>query len=265
MSEKNSFLKWVGFKGSEENAPSSVERIRELESQLADLRARRDVNSLSKEEFEILATETAMTMIKSAQLREAKALAAADRLINETASQARQALDSAESKARTILSGAENRGRKYLQAAETQAQELMHKAESEADEALESKKREVANLSQAARREGDRIISTANDEAAHYREWLANVISEAGRLYKVQTQSLDAAESAIAQTRVRLDSAFSRLAELQTNVLENLDSNNVSLHRDPIKVKSERTKKSIDAPPSDSKKKVAKKAPAKRK
>ena len=65
MAEKNSFLNWVGFKGEEEQAPSSVERIRELESQLADLKSRRDITGLSKEEFEILATETAMSMIKS--------------------------------------------------------------------------------------------------------------------------------------------------------------------------------------------------------
>jgi len=64
MAEKNSFLNWVGFKESESAAPSSVDRIRELESQLNDLRSRRDITSLSKEEFEILATETAMSMIK---------------------------------------------------------------------------------------------------------------------------------------------------------------------------------------------------------
>ena len=66
MAEKN-FLSWVGFKGDEDPqnkgaaaAPGSqgLERIRELESQLNDLRSRRDITALSKEEFEILATET---------------------------------------------------------------------------------------------------------------------------------------------------------------------------------------------------------------
>ena len=52
MAEKKSFLNWVGFKESESAAPSSVDRIRELESQLNDLRSRRDITSLSKEEFE---------------------------------------------------------------------------------------------------------------------------------------------------------------------------------------------------------------------
>ena len=42
MSEKNGFLNWVGFKGEEASAPvasGSVDRIRELEAQLADLRS----------------------------------------------------------------------------------------------------------------------------------------------------------------------------------------------------------------------------------
>ena len=65
---------------------------------------------------------------------------------------------------------------------------------------MEDKKREVAALAQAARREGERIISTATAEVSNYRQWLTGVISEAERLYRIQTQSLDAAESAIHQS-----------------------------------------------------------------
>ena len=58
MAEKN-FLSWVGFKGEDESkhAPTqnALERIRELETQLNDLRSRRDITGLSREEFEILA------------------------------------------------------------------------------------------------------------------------------------------------------------------------------------------------------------------
>jgi len=93
MSEKTSFLNWVGFKSEENDAPSSVDRIRQLESQLADLRSRRDITSLSKEEFEILATETAMAMIKSAQAREAKAQSASSRLVSETTRQVKETLE----------------------------------------------------------------------------------------------------------------------------------------------------------------------------
>ncbi|MCX6430181.1 MAG: hypothetical protein NTX12_04295, partial [Actinobacteria bacterium] len=224
MSEKSSFLNWVGFKSEDNNAPSSVDRIRELEAQLADLRSRRDITALSKEEFEILATETAMTIIKSAQLREAKAQATADRVITETTRLAKDTVETADQKAKSLLASAESRGRKYLAAAETDAQEVIQKAEIEADSLLESKKREATVLTTTARREGERIISEAAHDITEYRQWLAGVISEAERLYKVQSQSLDAAESAIQQSRSRLDSAFVRLAELQTHVLQSLNA-----------------------------------------
>ena len=266
MAEKNSFLNWVGFKGEESSQPNSVDRIRELEAQLNDLRSRRDITTLSKEEFEILATETAMTMIKSAQLREAKAQAAADRLVTETNRAAKDALESAEQKARSVLSGAETRGRKYLQAAETEAEEMVAKAEVEAETLFENKKREISTLATAARREGERIITEATSEVGGYRQWLASVISEAERLYKVQTQSLDQAESAIQQSRARLQSSFERLAQLQEQVLQNLNADDTIINRGPIRVVSERTKVAIEAPKktNSATRKPAKKAVAKK-
>ncbi len=267
MAEKNSFLNWVGFKGEESNQPTSVDRIRELEAQLNDLRSRRDITSLTKEEFEILATETAMTMIKSAQLREAKAQAAADRLVTETNRAAKDALESAEQKARSVLSSAETRGRKYLQTAEAEAEEMLAKAEIESESLFESKKREVTAMATAARREGERIITEATTEVGNYRQWLASVISEAERLYKVQTQSLDQAERAIQQSRARLQSAFERLADLQNQVLQNLNADDTIINRGPIRVASERTKVAIEAPrkaKSTAKRKPAAKKPVKK-
>jgi hypothetical protein len=261
MAEKNSFLNWVGFKGEESSQPNSVDRIRELEAQLNDLRSRRDITTLSKEEFEILATETAMTMIKSAQLREAKAQAAADRLVTETNRASKDALENAEQKARSVLSSAETRGRKYLQAAETEAEEMVAKAEVEAETLFENKKREISAMAVAARREGERIITEATGEVGGYRQWLASVISEAERLYKVQTQSLDQAESAIQQSRARLQSSFERLAQLQEQVLQNLNDDDTLISRGPIRVASERTKAEIEAP---KKTKSAARTPAKK-
>ena len=266
MAEKNSFLNWVGFKGEESSQPNSVDRIRELEAQLNDLRSRRDITTLSKEEFEILATETAMTMIKSAQLREAKAQAAADRLVTETNRASKDALENAEQKARSVLSGAETRGRKYLQAAESEAEEMVAKAEVEAETLFENKKREISTLATAARREGERIITEATSEVGSYRQWLASVISEAERLYKIQTQSLDQAESAIQQSRARLQSSFERLEQLQEQVIQNLNADDTLISRGPIRVASERTKAAIEAPKKakSATRKPAKKAAAKK-
>ena len=103
-------------------------------------------------------------------------------------------------------------------------------------------------MATAARREGERIITEATTEVGNYRQWLTGVISEAERLYKVQTQSLDQAESAIQQSRARLQSSFERLEELQAQVLQNLNADDTIINRAPIRVASERTKVSIEAP-----------------
>jgi vacuolar-type H+-ATPase subunit H len=262
MSEKNTFLNWVGFKETESAAPNSVDRIRELESQLADLRSRRDVTSLSREEFEILATETAMTMIKSAQARESKAIAATERLIKEATTSARDAVETAENKARTILAGAESRGRKYLSAAESEAASITRDATREAQAIFEEKRQEATAIAQAARREGERIISAATGEISNYRSWLSGVVSEAERLYRVQVQSLEAAQNAITQSRARLDSAFGRLADLQKDVEENLNADGTLVNSGPKVVPSHRAKPALAAPKS--KKRTAKKSPTKR-
>ena len=48
MAEKKSFLNWVGFTEEESSSlPSSVDRIRELEAQIADLKSRRDITGLT--------------------------------------------------------------------------------------------------------------------------------------------------------------------------------------------------------------------------
>jgi DNA repair exonuclease SbcCD ATPase subunit len=264
MAQKKNFLNWVGFTEEEStNLPSSVDRIRELEAQLADLKSRRDITGLTKEEFEILATETAMSMIKSAQARESKAQVAATRLVSETARATKEELEAAEAKARTILSGAETRGRKYIQAAESEAEDKIAQAESEAEALIESKKREISALATAARREGERIVSEATTEVTGYRQWLSGVISEAERLYRIQKQSLDAAESAIQQSRNRLDGAFQRLEDLQKSVLDNLNADDTLINPGPLKVASQRTRPALAAPKKTAKK-AAKKAPAKK-
>ena len=226
MADKN-FLSWVGFKGEDESAnkpnlaagSASLDRIRELESQLNDLRSRRDITSLSKEEFEILATETAMSIIRTAQQREAKANSSAERILNDSKKQASSALETAEAKAKSTLSQAESRGRKYIEAAENDAADIVSKAESEAEDLLNAKKREGSTITSNAKREAERMVLTATTEVSEYRNWLSGVISEAERLYRIQTQSLDAAENAISQSRQRLESAFTRLSELQKQVL----------------------------------------------
>jgi len=226
MAEKN-FLSWVGFKSEDESKPAptqnALERIRELENQLNDLRSRRDITGLSREEFEILATETAMTMIKSAQQREAKANSAAQRIISETTRSTKEKLEAAESKAKSILSSAESRGRKYISAAEDDAADLILTAEGEADELLNQSARDAAQLTAAAKRDAQKLISDASKNIVDYRSWLSSAISEAERLHRAQNSSLNAAENAIAESRQKLKYAFDRLSQLQADINANLD------------------------------------------
>ena len=226
MAEKN-FLSWVGFKDEDESKPAptqnALERIRELENQLNDLRSRRDITGLSREEFEILATETAMTMIKSAQQREAKANSAAQRIVNETTRSTKEKLVAAESKAKSILSSAESRGRKYISAAEDDAADLILTAEGEADVLLNQSAKEAAQLTAAAKRDAQKLISDAAKNIVDYRSWLSSAISEAERLHRAQNASLNAAEHAISESRQKLKNAFDRLSQLQSDINANLD------------------------------------------
>jgi vacuolar-type H+-ATPase subunit H len=275
MAEKN-FRSWVGFRDEAERAPvaNPVDRIRELESQLADLKSRRDITGLTREEFEILATETAMAMIKSAQAREAKATAAADRLMNETNRAAKDAIEGAENKARSILAGAESRGRKYISTAEAEASEIVRDATREGDSIIDAKRRDAAALTTAARREAERVVSEAAENVTEYRAWLADILVESERLYRSQAAALTAAESAIAASREKLDSAFARLSKMQAVVDNSLNEDGSVKKSAPIRIESKRTRAAIAAPKKSSKapakktvtkKKVAKKSVAKRK
>ena len=227
MAEKK-FRSWVGFKEETVAAPTenAVERIRQLETQLADLRSRRDITSLSKEEFEILAGETAMSLIKTAQQRESRALASAEQTVAEASRITKERLDSSEVKAKSILAGAESRGRKYLEAAESDAAEFREKAIRQAEHLLTESKREAISLGVAAKREAEKIINEATGEISEFRSWLTSAISESERLYRLQTQSLSAAEHAIGETRARLTQPFERLRSLQGYFYANFDENN---------------------------------------
>ena len=269
MAEKK-FRSWVGFKEEQVAVPTenAVERIRQLETQLADLRSRRDITSLSKEEFEILAGETAMSLIKTAQQRESRALASAEATIAETARVAKERLESSEAKAKSILSGAESRGRKYLEAAESEASELREKAVRHAEQLLTESKREASALASAAKREGERIIVDATNEVSEFRSWLTSAISESERLYRVQTQSLAAAEHAISETKSRLKQAFERLAALQGDIDANIDDQNRPVQKTFVRAGARPATPVADAevakkPAKKAAKKVAKK-PAKK-
>ena len=280
MAEKK-FLSWLGFKDEGATSPlssshsaddsdlkgaassgtsgnsSTFERIRQLESELADLRARRDITSLTREEFEMLATETATSLIKTAQAREARAVAAAERSISEAQRLVKQLTESAESKARSALQSAEGRGRKYLEAAEQEAKEAIEKATRAAKELLDSKQREASTLTSAARREADRVIGEATGDIAHFKTWLNEAVAESERLHKIQAHALSAAEEGMRQSRAKISLAFERLSALGSDIENALTED----HRPKEKVFIRATPK-VSATPSPKKSATATKKSA---
>ena len=270
MAEKK-FLSWLGFNDEASPTPSgtpsaaaaphsnTLDRIRELEAELADLRARRDITSLTREEFEILATETATSLIKTAQAREARAVAAAERALSEATRVAKQLTETAETKARSALQTAEGRGRKYLEAAELEAREALEKATKAAQELLDSKHREATTITSAAKREADHVIAEATTDIANFKNWLSGAVAESERLQKIQHQALAAAEEGIRQTRTRMSTAFEKLAALGADIESALDEN----HR-PKEKEFTRATPPVPAKPATSKP-SAKKAAAPRK
>jgi hypothetical protein len=302
---RKGFLSWVGFNG--ESAPQvnsagevstsgALDRIRELESQLADLRSRKDITSLTREEFEILATETAMNLVKTAQSREKSASAQAAKILSESSRIAQEATATAEAKAKSILAAAESRGRKYLEAAQSESQEVKNQAEqlakslsaaahreaealkSETQDEIESmlaaKKREAASITSAAKHEAESLVAEATANVADYRNWLVSAVAESERLYKIQTQSLAAAQQAIEQSKQRLSHAFEKLASLTQEVDENLSAEDTPLVKEFTRTRAnENIQKSTTtltpvkrtvATKGEAKKGAAKKAPARK-
>jgi len=275
MAEKN-FLSWVGYKNEDNQTPnkpgtpaapsaSAMDRIRELEAQLADMRSRRDITGLTREEFEILASETAMTLIKTAQSREARAISIAEKAVSDATRAAKQAIESAEMKAKQVLSAAEGRGRKYLQAAQDEAAEITSSAEAEAERLVEAREREANALASSARREAERLITTATSDIADFKSWLMSAIQESERLHRIQTQSLASAEEAIKQTRGRLSSAFEKLAALGADIEANIGEGNRPHAKAFIRKMTKEVRGEDDAPVRRSSKSSTKKKPAARK
>ena len=107
-------------------------------------------------------------------------------------------------------------------------------------------------------------MADAAENVVEYRAWLADIIAESERLYRTQAAALTAAESAITQSREKLDSSFARLAKMQEVVDNSLNADGTVKKSAPIRVESKRTRPAIAAPNKTAKKTV-KKTSAKRK
>ena len=295
MAEKR-FLSWLGFnteavtesvtadstsasgKNSAQAQPvNTVARIRELEAQLADLRSRRDLTSLTKEEFEILATETAMTLVRTAQTRESRSITAAQKLAQESARSAQIAIAEAQSVAKQLLTAADGRGKRVLQNAEESARQIAREAEASANQTLvaatreieslvSAKKKEASNILSAARRNADGLVSDAIADVNQYKSGLSHTMSETERVYKWQMTSLAGAADAIEEAKSKFTSAYATLKEMHSTILANVTDGKTPPPEDLVEVSPRRIPapaKRRSAPRTPATKSVAKKSVAK--
>ena len=215
--------------GVESSSP--VARIRELEAELADLRSRRDLTSLTKEEFEILATETAVALVRTAQARESRAVATAQKIMNESTRSAQSTIQSAEETARQVLATADQRGKRVLSHAEEAAKRVAKETEQAAEQRVEearrdaegiinSKKREASSLIALARKNAEELIGEATQEVTQYKNWLTTSLAESERLYRTQMNSLNGAHVAIEDAKSRLSHSFNSLKAMHEDIFE---------------------------------------------
>jgi hypothetical protein len=88
-------------------------------------------------------------------------------------------------------------------------------------------------------------------------------VAESERLYKIQTQSLSAAQQAIEQSRQRLAHAFDRLAALDTDIESNVDSENKPVTKVFTRAAAIKNSEEQPAEKKVATKKVAKSSPRK--
>ena len=218
--------------GAESSSP--VARIRELEAELADLRSRRDLTSLTKEEFEILAAETAVSLVRTAQARESRAVATSQKLIQESTRSAQTTIQSAEETARQVLTSADQRGKRVLTNAEEVAKRIARESEASAEQRAEdarrdaegiinAKKREATSLIAIARKNAEELVGEASQEVAQYKNWLTSTLAESERLYRNQMNSLNGAHAAIEDAKSRLSQAFNSLKAMHEDIFKKAD------------------------------------------
>ena len=110
----------------------------------------------------------------------------------------------------------------------------------------------------------ERLVQSAAGEITAYRSWLTQVISEAERLYRIQTQSLDSAQNAIQQSRERLDTAYRRLSEFEKQVNDVVGADGRLTNTSKVTAPTEASVKTTLAPKKVKGTKSSKAAPKRR-
>jgi len=198
VSDRSGLKSWLGYRPEQQDdaAPDLGARIRELESELAALRAKRDFTELSEAEIETLAGETAVTILKAAHSREAAAKATGERIVAQA---------NAEAAALTA-------------AAQKQAAETKSSAEKIAAALVSNANQDAETLVRNATNESNALRNAAQEEVRRHKAWLAANVKEALKLQNIQTQALATVMKNIETWQANVNNAVGQLAAHQQSL-----------------------------------------------
>jgi hypothetical protein len=200
VSDRSGLKSWLGYRPESENGsapvPDFAGRIHELESEIATLRATRDLSELSEAEVEMLASETAVTILKAAHAREASAKATAERIVAQANSEAAALTSATQKQAVNTINTAEKNAASILAKAMQESEMLVRNATSEANA----------------------LRTAAQEEVRKYKTWLASNVKEALRLQGAQIQAFANVTKNIDTWQTTVNGAVAQLSAHQQSL-----------------------------------------------
>lgn len=165
-SAKKNILDWIGYKRDvATKLPSTPDEllayIQELESELEELRSRKDFAEMTEQELEALAAETAVQILSTVHQREEDAKKLAEKIIEDAEKQAQKILQAAQKKSDALESDVAA----VLKNAEKQAAQISKTAQQAASQSVVQAESEVAKMRSDAEAEAKVIIEGAQARA----------------------------------------------------------------------------------------------------
>jgi vacuolar-type H+-ATPase subunit H len=200
VSDRTGLKSWLGYRPENQDgasgAPDLTGRIHELESEIATLRAKPELADLSEAEVEMMASETAVTILKAAHAREALA---------------------AETGAR-ILAQANSDAAALTTAAQKQSFETINSAEKNAASIVDKAMQDAETLVRNATNEANALRAAAQEEVRKYKSWLVANVKETLKLQASQEQALASATKNIEAWQANVNGAVALLSAHQQSL-----------------------------------------------
>lgn len=223
---------WIGYRRENNIAVESlsagelVEVVRQLETEVAQLRVAKNLADLETSELEKLASETASTMLAAVHRRESEAKALAKDIVAKADKQADKALAQMQRKADEILADAEAR----LQNAIKVAKETVEKAEKESAQIRRTVETETTNLKAAAEAHAQQVMSDATKWAEAQRRAALEQANDIRRQVAGAIAASRDAHREVLDAHDKAKQASEKAQKLVAAAAEGLDNNAVELH-----------------------------------